>query len=79
MRANLMHIARLGMLTALLVAIVTIASCRMYSDNGAPIPSSNWTWMCADGSLAPDSGCPDEGDGGTAMTGGDDDDARRAR
>ena len=78
--ANLLHIARLvGSLTLLLV-VVTIAGCHLYDDDGKPVPSSNWTWVCDDGSPAPDAGCPDGGDadGGTASGGGDHD-ARGAK
>jgi hypothetical protein len=73
--AHLMHIVRLGVLTLLVGVLVTIASCRFYDDDG--VPSSTWTWMCDDGSLAPDAGCPDgvDIDGG----GDDDSDARRTR
>lgn len=78
-----MHMARPALVALLLGAIVGIASCRMYGDAGVPRPSSTWTWMCADGSLAPDAGCPDAGshDGGSdgSGDGGHGGDPRQAR
>jgi hypothetical protein len=29
-----------------------------YEDSGAPEPATPWPWVCEDGGLAPDSGCP---------------------
>lgn len=72
--ANSLHIAGLT-IGAGLLAIVGIAGCNFYDDDGVPKPSSSWTFVCDDGSIATDAGCPLD-DGGTASDGGD---SRRAR
>lgn len=55
---------------------LSAAGCRIYGDDGRPIPSSDWSWQCADGTPAPDAGCPLDGG---ADGGGDDDDDTVAR
>jgi hypothetical protein len=79
--ANSLHIARLTV-GACLLAMVGIAGCNFYDDDGVPRPSSTWTFVCDDDSIAPDAGCP-MADGGTADDGGGggggDDDSRQAR
>jgi hypothetical protein len=78
--ANSLHIARLT-IGACLLAIVGIGGCNFYDDDGVPKPSSSWTFVCDDDSIATDAGCPmhADADGGTADGGGGDDDSRQAR
>ena len=76
--AKFLHIVRLANGPALLAillgcfvfAVVFMAGCHFYDDSGVPRPSSSWTWVCDDGSPAPDSGCPD-GDGGASVSSDD--------
>ncbi len=63
---------RLRNLLWVVLGLITIgaAACRIYDDSGTPIPSSDWSWQCPDGTPAPDAGCPLDG----GVDGGDDDD-----
>jgi hypothetical protein len=70
-----MHGARLAVCLFVLLAVGLVAGCNFYDDDGVPVPSSSWTWMCDDGSLAPDAGCPDSGDADSGTSSGDGDDA----
>ena len=54
-------------------------ACNPFGDSGQPLPSSSWSWVCEDGSPAPDAGCSDDDstDGAGADDGGTDDDAHQ--
>ena len=48
---------------------IALSACGsgLYDDSGRPAPGQWWPWVCADGGLAPDSGCtapPTCADGG---------------
>ncbi len=45
---------------ALLTLLAALGGCGsgLYDDSGNPVPGQWWPWVCADGGLAPDSGCP---------------------
>jgi hypothetical protein len=46
-------------LFSVFVAVLFLPDCGpYYDDSGAPDPASWWTWVCSDGGLAPESGCP---------------------
>jgi hypothetical protein len=53
---------RVAILALFVVAmLVAVASCGMGlgDDRGTPAPgTSYWGWQCADGTPAPDAGCP---------------------
>jgi hypothetical protein len=40
-------------------ALVGVLGCApLYDDGGAAEPASWWPWVCSDGGVAPDAGCP---------------------
>jgi hypothetical protein len=49
------------------VVLAGLAACEsLYDDTGSAAPGSPWPWVCADGGLAPDSGCLGESADGQA-------------
>ncbi len=53
----------LALFTTLALALAACGN-GLYDDSGQPAPGQWWPWVCADGSLAPDAGCPPVCDGG---------------
>lgn len=46
-------------LLAVRLACLLLLGCgSVYDDTGAPDPASWWPWVCEDGGLAPEAGCP---------------------
>ncbi|HXX65718.1 MAG TPA: hypothetical protein VEK07_00955 [Polyangiaceae bacterium] len=44
---------------ARIALLLPLSSCGpVYEDSGSPDPASWWPWVCEDGGLAPETGCP---------------------
>lgn len=52
-------------------ALLLVQGCGpFYGDSGTADPPSWWSWVCDDGSAAPDTGCPPPADSGCPDSGG---------
>jgi hypothetical protein len=41
------------------VALLGLLGCGpLYDDSGTANPGARWPWVCSDGGLAPEAGCP---------------------